>query len=307
MHAYETQGVHATAEVQAAARKVADENRSLRAEVNVLREKCKDLERILELANDRGIEGREVDGGEESVKKRARKRKASAEGCSGRRRLDGSTAAARGLQYHEDPTNLRREDMSSLSSFTARIVTEPLQDAELLSIPTSYSLAEGVENNPPLPTKATRRANNDLNANQSPQKSTFVTSPTISDYPTPISSFAIPISAAPSPTTARCSSTPIPNSTPCLQAALIIASMRGVPSTDEDTLESEILPELGCVGPLGQPSCLPTSGVGEAGCVSHAGPGFRRPGRIGSRVILAETADCAVDNGRLFGILARDD
>ncbi|EXJ81342.1 hypothetical protein A1O3_07632 [Capronia epimyces CBS 606.96] len=56
-----------------------------------------------------------------------------------------------------------------------------------------------------------------------------------------------------------------PNSTSCAQAALIIASMRGLGATDADlraieAIEADILPELGCVGVV-EPWPVDTEGV----------------------------------------------
>jgi hypothetical protein len=98
-----------------------------------------------------------------------------------------------------------------------------------------------------------------------------------------------------------------PNSTSCAQAAVIIASMRGISSTDNSTLAADILPELGCVvGPTtedGDGSCRVGNAEGVCQCgVARCRAVEGRPQRCSYR----QAEHCAVDNARLFGILDRE-
>ena len=80
---------------------------------------------------------------------------------------------------------------------------------------------------------------------------------------------------------------PWPNSTSCAQAAMIIASMRGLPSAD-DFVATEILCELGCA---------PKPATARSRCCSS---NFKQ-------CSTQEAQHCMVDNAKLFGILDQEE
>ncbi len=264
LHAYEAQGIQVTAEVQAAARKVADENSALREEVRLLRESCAIMKgRIEALAG--GAEGRRS-GLERTDVGRRRKAGASLE--------QRKACGRRSLAYQRQTEAIEPADFNEP---TAQIRTgNSLPPAHLLH-PHSVDTNDTEYNAP------NTDSHTSLWYAGSPSTPSLVNDTPIPSYPSP-----------PSP-----SSTP-PNSTPCLQAALIIASWRGVPS-DTNIIETHILPELGCAGPARTADC-----VSPMGCTTYDSmEDFRRGGTCGGETKNA-FPDCAVDNGRLFGILAQE-
>jgi hypothetical protein len=291
VRAYEAREVHATTEVQVAARKVATENRILKDEVGVLRQKCEILEqKIWMLTSGAGADAGRHSGSASTV---------AEEPKHDHRHGDGQ------MSFIASTTN------SSLPAFPASdtLSAAPRTIDPSNAAPWDALLTESEGHTPSWLADTSLLGHDSL---PSKSQSSFLSSEDGTSS-SPFTDCPFP-SVSPnharhsgSPASATCSSVTTPNITPCLQAALIIASMRGVPSTDESTIELEILPELGCVGPLERPTCTP-SREGEQGCVRHKNHGELGSlgGGIVSSVTLAETTKCAVDNGRLFSILAQE-
>lgn len=244
LHAHEAQGVQATAEVQAAARRVTEENRALKEEVRLLRERSEALEKAL-LASNRT----EKDVGSETGYR----------GCGRGGRLRGSKRAP------STRAKSRRTGATRASPDYQQALTTPAGLVPAVSISTNAlpSHRSGLSTSTPSPIAATTQLSNAEASMTSTYEDAMILITSPSDFPTPdlqghpapAPEYTYPSPApthSPSPSHSHPGSQPEPcrlpsrpNSTPCLQAALIIASMRGMPSNDI-TVETEILPELGC-------------------------------------------------------------
>ncbi|KAJ9640162.1 hypothetical protein H2204_003387 [Knufia peltigerae] len=88
---------------------------------------------------------------------------------------------------------------------------------------------------------------------------------------------------------------PWSNSTSCAQAAMIIASMRGLPSSDE-CIASEILSELGC---------RPSSN-GRGNHINHKVVYSNLTSDTNKQCSSQDLQNCHVENTRLFGILDQE-
>ncbi|KIX98517.1 uncharacterized protein Z520_05818 [Fonsecaea multimorphosa CBS 102226] len=319
IRAYEAQGVQATTEVQTAARKVAEENRALREEVNALRGQNEALQRALAACSG-GLQSKEnkLDG---SSSTDGRKKIRRVGPTKKSRAFDGK-AFAQGPSFtifrepsHQDPeTDATNIQMGVPSTPTSSSRLPPMLTSG--PAPKTFTLhdiaaADGQEERIWRPT-----------VEEEDETSAFIPSPPPSTFttsdPEDLSATAHHPYSPPPPAVSSfqsrskiCQPVSTANSTPCLEAALIIASMRGVPS-DDITVETEILPELGCSGPLSRPRC-----ISPEDCRGHGhGHGYSQRPRSGnstSAIIIddrnrgeLEISTCAVDNGRLFGILARD-
>ena len=317
VHAYEAQGVQATTEVQVAARKVADENRALKVEITHLREKCAVLEQKIQsfTQHDGGGIG-QVRGDMTDVSRR----RACERPKSRRTQLDiGRHPVAQNTHFERSPQALQQPQavMHAVESSKALAISALTTG----STSSPHSPPRSISISPMAPHELEMRNDGDVRLNtehddvalsseedsllqppsyrlshssdQSPLPEHYLSPPT-SQYPSPCSS---------QPTSSPCHSTTPPNSTPCLEAALIIASMRGLSPTDS-SLETDILPELGCTGPLERPTCLPGGrGCGGRRVSIH---GYRDDSGNWARDMAVDLSNCAVDNGRLFGILAQE-
>lgn len=294
VHAYETQGVHATAEVQSAARKVSVENQTLREEIEVLRKRCAALEQYIE-------SGTFVDG-------LSRKTVPQAGGVP---RSDGRQRRRRTKTSLEKTATKRTTTIAESSHHEPGEGILPNDVAAEEDISTSPYVASSVRTAALPPT--TTREGHDVLYDQEPAGMTNIdlstsedsifwppseSGTTAPDYLTPSSTEVDSPHRTPSPT--PCRPATAPNTTPCLEAALIIASMRGL-APDDTIVEGDILPRLGCLVSLGRPRCPPAQGGGHT-CASK-----KQTQQCGSAANLAfETAMCAVDNGTLMGILAQE-
>ncbi|OAP61794.1 hypothetical protein AYL99_03997 [Fonsecaea erecta] len=310
IRAYETQGVQATAEVQTAARKVAEENRALREEVKALQEQNEALQRSLAEHSARPPQKDDKVDGDPSPDGRRKIRRIGSTRKS--RMFDGKTfAQGPSFTIFRTPPHQDHETLAKLPSASMTVSTTTTlspQPPPLLAPglrPNTLKLhdilvvdGQAREDRMWLPL-----------AEEGEGTPSFIPSPPHSNFahsdPDDLSSTAQHPYSPPSPAVSPFESKPklcqpasTANSTPCLEAALIIASMRGVPSNDI-VVETEILPELGCRGPLSRPRC-----ISPDDCVEH-GHGSESSGDRNSADRDLET--CAVDNRRLFGILAREE
>ena len=262
---YETHGVQATEKVQSAARHVAEENRVLRDEVRLLREQVRCLEEVLG------------------------KRDASGNGNSNGHSTDREAELDAAWRRIQDESRQQQQQWQGQSlSAAASVVSlhveqspeaqypSPPEDIDIVMGTTHYSRAklnpraiighigssrQDLRHDGRSGTAPTLLTNfdNGLLVSKSTQDKT---QPPISSVFENTTS-TTPESAFPPEWTAINTA----NTTPCEEAALIIASMRGLSSSSN--FRAEILPELGCE--------------------------------------TAEKAKvCAVDNVRLFGIMDQD-
>ncbi|KIX00425.1 uncharacterized protein Z518_10564 [Rhinocladiella mackenziei CBS 650.93] len=314
---FEAQGVKATEQVQVAARRVAAENRSLREEVRVLRERNAELERILaEKRSDTGLSPgameRELEYllRQKTTQRPQRSRRGVAKSPSTHVHDEASTQYPSPPGDHEGPGV-----MAIRMPYTTPNTSVPSPQA-----------ADAVGPDPHIePNLEIECADANRNENQDtfdPGTVRLPSSPSIntlddvlpdaqdesihedddtfpfskydshrcSTKPTRHSSLYSPMSPAPS--RPHCAPMTQPNSTPCAQAALIIASMRGLSSMDS-AVEMEILPELGC------------STARTRGSYDNGNEGYM-DGRVGRTSALPDADKCAVDNAQLFGILDRE-
>ncbi|KAJ9605205.1 hypothetical protein H2200_010595 [Cladophialophora chaetospira] len=284
LHAYEAHGVQATAEVQAAARRVAGENAALREEVGMLREQCAALEGKISVLTRGGVLGEQDDG--DGIGRGRRK----GHGRNGARKRvvadQFDTSQARGIDV--DPhASLEQQGVPSSAAMPSLGQHTTSIKLDTTGNPVTRHTPPVQDSSSPWPPENTP---SDLDF-PSPQPS-LENNTYISQYPTPPI-----ITQSDTPSLPSCSTLLAPNSTPCLQAALIIASMRGIPP-DEHSIEARILPELGCLSPSQRPRCI-SSGI----CGNHHSENSSGLRDSSESIML----DCAVDNGRLFGIMAREE
>ncbi|EXJ75833.1 uncharacterized protein A1O5_00340 [Cladophialophora psammophila CBS 110553] len=357
LRTYETQAIQATAEVQAAARNVADENHALKEEVKALRKQNEALqtsweERFRSLTQKAAEEDRAL---REEIKALREQNKLLQRSCSqpyssatrNQDKVEGPIVADRQQKERQPGARKRRvfdgKVFETGIPFTA-LPALPHQDHETHAGPTSMKIPVSMTSRFRIPPRNLSRpppntlqshdvALTDDHAQEedilaSPDEedgsSTLMPSPPFSNFatsdPDDLASTPHPPYSPPSPAISPfqsksrlCGPARTANSTPCLEAALIIASMRGVPAHDI-TVETEILPELGCHGPLSRPKC-----ISPKDCRGHGpGHGQSQPGSGGIDTISeglsagngseAEMGPsiCAVDNRKLFGILARE-
>ncbi|KIW98684.1 uncharacterized protein Z519_00345 [Cladophialophora bantiana CBS 173.52] len=357
LRTYETQAIQATAEVQAAARNVADENHALKEEVKALRKQNEALqtsweERFRSLTQKASEDDRVL---REEVKVLREQNKLLQRSCSqlyrsatrNQDKVEGRIVADR--QQKQRQPGARKSRVFDGKAFEKGIPftvlpAPPHQDYETHARPPSTKIPGSMTTRfripvrhmpgpPPNSLKSHDVACTDDHAQEddilappveADGTSTLVPSPPFSNFatsdPDDLASTPHPPYSPPSPAISPfqsksrlCRPASTANSTPCLEAALIIAGMRGVPSHDI-TVETEILPELGCHGPLSRPKC-----ISPKDCRTH-GPGHRQSQRgfegtdtISQGLSVGDGSEgemgpsiCAVDNGKLFGILARE-
>ncbi|OAG44518.1 hypothetical protein AYO21_01008 [Fonsecaea monophora] len=313
---HEAQGVQATAEVQLAARRVAEENRALREEVKALREQNEILQRSLAGRSsgfpqrEDKVDGPSCDDGRRKIRRTGPTRKS--------RVFDGKTFA-QGTPFTvmpAPPSQLReiaaKPTSNKMTNSTTTVFSSRPPSFVSGPPPSSFSVHDvaavnGQTHEDRMWTPLVEEVDYTPALMPSPPSSNFATSDL------EISSTARHPSSTPSPTVSPapyrqrlCEPPLTANSTPCLEAALIIASMRGVPC-DDVKMETEILPELGCHGPLARPQCI----APEACRMDNREHNMRRSEDISTTATggdepSSDLSRCVVDNGRLFGILARE-
>ena len=219
---WQDQGVKVTEQIQAAARRVAEENRALREEIRALKERNALLEEIV------GWRGPATGGCEAS-----------------------------GPSMEEfDPRGA--EDICPPSR--SQLGIEEIAETAHAQHPSATVLP---------------------NSNSTPSLSSSPSTPVSLTSASPLSEQ----SQSQCPPGLKCSPLHAPNSTSCAQAAMIIASIRGLATTD-NALETEILPELGCDV---------TQGDERRGGHGSTCSGGYEDARL-----------CVVDNALLFAILDQD-
>lgn len=255
---HERQGVQATAQVQAAARAVADENRALREEVRVLRERNAALEETL-----RALWRREedVETGRRRQKQKQRRRR------NPERELEEMAEDGDRIEVLTDPAASAARTLSASMAAPTTSIQPPPPNVNTMPAPDLSSAAleaKEADREDPRPHPQTQ------------SESPLATSPSLTSRSSSPSS-----PRSPAPTSISISH---PNTTSCAQAAIIIASMRGLPSGDSTIIETEILPALGC-------------GVGISP---------RATSKVFCPATVEDLNHCAVDNAQLFGILDRE-
>ncbi|KIW29672.1 uncharacterized protein PV07_05468 [Cladophialophora immunda] len=256
---YEAQGVQATTEVQAAARKVAEENRALREEVKALREQNEALQRSL-AARPGGVPPKEDKGENRSPTDERRKirrtdptRKSRV--FDGKKYSDGAPVVGypapprQDHETHAKPTNTKTTD-STTTTFPTQLprlaaLGLPLDTLKVHDIAAADVRAQGERSWAPLVEEEDDTSAFIPSPLPSPPHSNFTTSDPDDLSSTAHNPYSPPFHGGPplQPKPRLCQSANTANSTPCVEAAFIIAGMRGLPSNDI-TVETEILPEL---------------------------------------------------------------
>lgn len=307
---FEVQGVHATEQVQRAARRVADENRVLRDEVQALRARNAELEILI-------AERMAIANGHDHPRLRDPSEGIMPVGYPTTSRLEPKPQE----QYYPSPPHVYEPQIQPQTSTSTGRTGTPGTNPAIEPPPHLYEISLHRQTSTSTGSKSTPETKP---ANDSPPKSTGVsilhastTAADIEQHPVADGEPAPPAAgsaiaslrsydgtildeddddehptadpyATEGPTDPSSCCTGV-NSTSCAQAAMIIASMRGLPPSDE-TLETEILPQLGC-------------GTGD-GCGTEisASPESQR----GTRYTYQDALKCTVDNVRLFGILDQE-
>jgi hypothetical protein len=239
---YEARDVQATTEVQNAARAVADENRVLREEVRTLRQRNLVLEGLLAKA-DAETEARSMVDKvivEEERRGPSPRGRGIADLKSVGRPLRVRESVAGG-QYPSPPRDIDRirggtiqlhRTGNSTSGAVEDVHVQHMPERQQQPSPTSRPPSEPISTNTEHERTPTKAEDNMQPATLPSPHNSISASSSPGDHP-PIHS---------------------PNSTPCEQAAMIIASMRGLQSTDS-TINTDILPALGCQTPESARSC----------------------------------------------------
>ncbi|KAL6242325.1 hypothetical protein RBB50_010873 [Rhinocladiella similis] len=303
---FEAHGVKATEEVQRAARRVADENRLLREQIHALRTRNAELEALLATGSVAAA--------------------AAAEGSHGNLQYPYSQAATMATketeQQYPSPPQMYEAAAAATATTTTTSTTvkaeRDLASTELWAASSSYATyppgfgqqsstihdetsstvapVVGSRSSSPLSDDGTVDMDED-----DEQQSSVVTPHRHTQ--TTYSSFNQ--NTSPSHETNASWS----NSTSCAQAAMIIASMRGLPSADE-CIASEILSELGC-----RPTTSFSNGNGNGNVkVNGNGNTNHKAVSVYSNRNNSDTKQCSqqdlqnchVDNKRLFGILDQE-
>jgi len=261
---YEAQGVQATEQVQNAARHVAEENRVLKEEMRMLREQVRCLEEVLRRRDVRqsGI------GGGDGV----------SNGCTDRdveldaawRRLQHEDRIRRWNQQQDQEQNRQHqnhdqwEDQRSDSTLLA-VDDDVPGDVAAGQYPSPPGESREARGSPqrhfhaPIKTEHPARTlydvYHDSNTDDGLQHSTPNNEPSNLNYHAFSDVWAQGQSLSYTTQASGSSTSTFPaNTTPCEEAALIIASMRGV-ATSNSSATVDILPELGCCDAETSRSC----------------------------------------------------
>ncbi|KIW17810.1 hypothetical protein PV08_05005 [Exophiala spinifera] len=342
---FEAHGVKATEEVQRAARRVADENRLLREQIHALRTRNAELEALLaagSLAAAAGTHRSSLPysyGQTSMASKETEQQYPSPPQIYEAAAMTTTTTTSTAVKPERDLTSA--EILASASSYgtyprflghhsSISSMTTPHDETSSFLGPVGVGRSGSRSASPPISDDGT--VDMDMNEDDDDEQQHLP-----SGAATPHRHEFKAASYASFSQTASTTTTPNPshgrgghdhnanagaswsNSTSCAQAAMIIASMRGLPSTDE-CIASEILSELGC-----QPA---TGGGGDGGVSNGNATGtgrnvngnktllYPKDTDAGTKPSLAsdcskhcaqqDLQNCHVDNSRLFGILDRE-
>lgn len=319
---YETLGVRATEHVQAAARKVAEENRQLREEVIRLRERNEALERGLA---GRGRAGADAMSLEDEVRGVVPEKTVAQHYPSPPQRQDheafrvSTSPPGSTTMVHRTPST-----SASTSTFPIRPTSErpyeenphcDMDSASRLAVEERECMSRETPSPRPPPitpwlphpsSASTYNLEHGYNNEHSPDANTSSsqTSLTTTTAQSPHSPLSTPLpSVFLSECTRLSGGRSTNNSTSCAEAALIIASMRGLAPTDS-TVESEILAQLGCH--TATTPCIHTHTDTEPSLRTRLLGGHPSEHRNGYQCRVQDAQSCVVDNRLLFGILDAD-
>ncbi|KAJ9498181.1 hypothetical protein H2202_006332 [Exophiala xenobiotica] len=287
---YESQGVKATEEVQRAARRVADENRILREQIQALRVRNAELEALLMggpvVASGHGWTHGPDWSGVQGERLQSSGPKATEQQYPSPPQMS-EMAMAMALTKDESPTTanayptqlkLQSRQQPQLATSASSIHATVPGHAATLAVPSTVPSSRGsipghdmTESTASTPYSDDGTVDmDDDEPSTKPQPQPPVTQPSASVQEVN-----------------NANTGPWSNSTSCAQAAMIIASMRGLPSAD-DFVATEILSELGCA---------PRPATAKSKCCSSD---FKQ-------CSTQEAQHCMVDNAKLFGILDQEE
>lgn len=279
---FEAQGVKATEEVQRAARRVADENRVLREQIQALRARNAELEALLMGGPVVASGGHGRVQGERLLQSQSQISgpKATEQQYPSPPQMN-EMAMATAVTKEESPTantyltqfQLETRQQPPLATSASIHATVPVHAATNAAPSTVPNTCESVQGHAMTESTASRPYSDDGTVDMDEDEATTKPQPPVTQPSSSVQEIN--------------NNSPWSNSTSCAQAAMIIASMRGLPSAD-DVVATEILSELGCA---------PKPATASSRCCSS---NFKQ-------CSTQEAQHCMVDNAKLFGILDQEE
>ncbi|KAI1621689.1 hypothetical protein EDD37DRAFT_129096 [Exophiala viscosa] len=275
---FETQGVQATEHVQRAARRVADENRALREEVQALRARNAELESLITT----GIANASANGhGHPDYQHPSNEPTPAGYPTT-------TTLSSKPVEQHyPSPPQIHEPQPQPLAPAVRDDTISTTAAVNHPSVSSGPDIAHASSTGRPIEQLPHIASGLQPSAAGSDVASLYSYSGTIDDH---VEDDNTMVNAPDQQDLISCCVGP--NSTSCAQAAMIIASMRGIQPSDE-TLEIEILPQLGCGVGGGDGGCGPAKSASSAP-------------ELSPRVTYKDAQNCTVDNVRLFGILDQE-